>query len=89
MHSGVPLRPAVSGVVLSTADVIRSLDEYLNGNVSAAEVHEWAEGYDVNEDIEFEVQALTRVVFELTSPEINGALTMVRAARIKEDLLRL
>ncbi|UHQ19727.1 hypothetical protein LVB87_00725 [Lysobacter sp. KIS68-7] len=89
MHDGVPLRPAASGVVLSIADVIRSLDEYLDGNVSAAEVHEWAEGYDVNEDIEFEVEALTGVVFDLTSPEINGALTVARATRIKEDLLRL
>jgi hypothetical protein len=89
MHDGVPLRPAVHGVVLSVADVIRSLDEYLDGNVSATEMHDWAESYDANEDIEFEVEALTRIVFELTSPEINGALTEVRAARIKEDLLRL
>ena len=89
MHNGVPLQPAVSGVVLSVSDVIRSLDEYLDGNVSATEIHDWAESYDANDDIEFEVESLAHVVFELTSPEINGELTEVRAARIKEDLLRL
>jgi hypothetical protein len=88
MHGEVPLRPAASVVVLSIADVIRSLDEYLVGNVSAWELHDWAESYDANDDIEFEVEALKDVVFELTSPEINGALSMARAARIREGLLR-
>ena len=88
MHDGVPLRSAKTGVVLSVADVIRSLDEYLDGNVSAAQLHEWAEGYDANDNIEFEVEALKDVVFELTSPEINGALSVARAARIREGLLR-
>ena len=68
--------------------MLRSLDAFLDGNVSAAEVHEWAEGYDANDNIEFEVEALKDVVFELTSPEINGALSVARAARIREGLLR-
>ena len=74
--------------VLTRDMVVDILKAYIAGLVSGAEVANWAEFFDVNEDIELETdELLPDVLFELSSPEVNGGLNKERALELV-DILR-
>jgi len=79
-EEGIPL-------FLSRSDIARALTAFLAGEIDENEVADWAEFYDANEAVEFESDAaIPEVLFDLSSPEINGRLDKARA---REWLSRL
>ena len=73
-------RDAGKPISLSTSDIVRALNAFLAGEITKEEIAEWAEFYDANEDVEFEDnEAIPDVIFNMSSPEINGWLDDVRA----------
>ena len=57
------------------------------GSLTNQNVVEWADFFDVNEDVELESNVLLPdVLFELSSPEINGELDVDRAGKLVEIL---
>jgi hypothetical protein len=79
------LAAKVSGriYVLSSIDVAEVLQQFLVGLIRREDVAEWAEFFDVNEDVELESdEVLPSVLFELSSPEINGWPDQVRVKEL-------
>ncbi|GGA40373.1 hypothetical protein [Dyella nitratireducens] len=69
--------------VLNRSAVIEVLQAFIAEAVSSQNVAEWADFFDVNEDVELESDALLPdVLFELSSPEINGELDVDRARKL-------
>lgn len=69
--------------MLTHSMVIEVLEAFIAGSIGKQDVAEWAEFFDVNEDVELESDALLPdVLFELSSPEINGGLDVDRAREL-------
>lgn len=68
---------------LSRDAAIEILEAFIAGHVDEDGVSEWAELFDVNEDVILDSRdLLANIVFELSSPEINGCLEKDRAMEI-------
>jgi hypothetical protein len=73
--------------LLNHSAVIEVLQAFITGSVTSQNVAEWANFFDVNEDVELESDLLLPdVLFELSSPEINGELDVDRARKLVEIL---
>lgn len=70
--------------LLTRRHVVSLLEALQSGSIGFDEVAEWAEYFDVNEDVELECDDLADVIFELSSPEINGVPTAQRVREIIE-----
>lgn len=69
--------------VLNVSAVIEVLQAFIAGTLNSQNVAEWADFFDVNEDVELESDVLLPdVLFELSSPEINGELNVDRAREL-------
>ena len=69
--------------VLNRSAVIEVLQAFLAGSITSQNVVEWADFFDVNENVELESDVLLPdVLFELSSPEINGELDVDRAGKL-------
>jgi hypothetical protein len=68
---------------LLSSDVASILSAFLAGQISEEDVANWAEFFDGNDDVEFEPgKSIPDVLFELSSPEINGRLEVQRAQEL-------
>ena len=66
-------------------DAVRNvIRRYLAGDLSAADVEEWANLLEVREDVDFEPAAAS-AIFDLANPELEGALPVL-AAKILDSL---
>jgi hypothetical protein len=69
--------------VLNRSAVIEVLQAFIAGSVTGQNVAEWADFFDVNEDVELGSDLLLPdILFELSSPEINGELDVDRARKL-------
>lgn len=69
--------------VLNRSSVVEVLQAFVARSLTRQNVVDWAEFFDVNEDVELESDALLPdVLFELSSPEINGELDLDRARKL-------
>jgi hypothetical protein len=65
-------------VVLERTAVLRILQRYLDGELSADEVADWADLVECREDIgtpEGRGDVVSQVIFRLANPNINGEIT--------------
>jgi hypothetical protein len=65
-------------LVLTKADILRVIDRFLAGQISAAQLQEWAENLEVREDVAFEerdAELLDDIFFRIATPMINEPLT--------------
>ena len=65
---------------------MRIIDRFLAGNITAAQLQEWAENLEVREDVAFDeknAELLDDIFFRIATPMINEPLTLevVRAMR--------
>jgi hypothetical protein len=72
--------------VLTRLHVVGVLRGLRDGRISLDAATQWAEFFDVNEDVELEFEDISKVLFELSSPEING---IPSGERINELLSRM
>lgn len=76
-----------SPILLSIADIEMALSAFISREINEEEIARWAEFYDANDAVVFESnEIIPDVVFEISSPEINGWLDEARARKL---LLRL
>lgn len=69
--------------VLNCSAVVEVLQAFIEGILTSQNVAEWADFFDVNENVELESDVLLpNVLFELSSPEINGELDVDRARKL-------
>lgn len=77
------------GAFVTRQQLINLLVAFLHGQVSAMDLQKWAAEIELSEQIEYEptnAQLIADVIFELSSPEINGPLTFDRARNLSHLL---
>jgi hypothetical protein len=78
-------------LVLKKADFLRVVDRFLAGQISAAQLQEWAENLEEREDVAFdesEGELLDDIFFRIATPEINEPLTQEVVQRMRHELTR-
>ena len=76
-------------LILKKEDLLRIIDRFLTGEVTAAQLQEWAENLEVRDDVTFdeeEKESIDDVFFRLATPEINEPLTLQSVQKMKDEL---
>jgi hypothetical protein len=76
-------------VILEREDVLMLLRRYLAGELSSEQVTDWADLVECREDIGFpesQAEVLSRIIFRLANPSINGSVTRELAEQIQLEL---
>lgn len=82
-------QPAVA-VVVSLADIDRALRSYDEGDLSADQLHEWAELLEMSDHVAYDrdaEQAIADLLFRLATPEINEPITPSVVRRMRASLI--
>jgi hypothetical protein len=82
--NGVSAKKDEGVMTLTTSDVVAVLDRFLAGELTEAQVVEWADRHEYQEYVED--AAVASALFELATPEINGSLTHERVREIRSKL---
>jgi hypothetical protein len=75
---------------LRRAGVIRFIDRFLAGDLSAEQIVDIASMLEMNDRIlldEVDRSVVTEALFQLSSPEINGPVTESRAEEVRKKLI--
>ena len=73
--------------MLTRAEVARTLEAYIAGQISDDDLAGWAELSDINETVDLEDdELLPASLFELSSPEINNRASASRARELIKQL---
>jgi hypothetical protein len=73
-------------VTMTRADGISCLDLYLTGSITADDVNVWAEALEGRDDVAFDTELLSELLFELANPEITEPLSENLAQRWQRRL---
>jgi ribosomal protein L15 len=76
-------------LVLKKDHLLSVIDRFLRGEIRSAQLQQWAEAFEVREDVGFderEEEQIKDVFFRLATPEINEPLTHQTVRRMKDEL---
>jgi hypothetical protein len=76
-------------VTLKAEHVISILGRFISGDLTAANIHDWADRIELREDIAIEPSpgdSLINIMFELANPEITTNLTLDHADSLLKKL---
>ena len=73
-------------LVLKPRHVISALNRFLGGSISAAQLEDWANIFEVRDDVQFETKALQDFIFRLANPILNGAITTESIQKMKTEI---
>ena len=76
-------------LILKKEDLLRIIDRFLAGQISADQLQEWAENLEVREDVAFdeeESELIYSVFFRIATPEIHEPLTQESVRRMQAEL---
>jgi hypothetical protein len=76
-------------LILKKEDLLRIIDRFLAHEISAEQLHEWAENLEVREDVAFdekESDLIDSVFFRIAVPEIHEQLTQESVGRMRAEL---
>ena len=70
--------------IVEYKDILYVLQRYIAGELEANDIFEWASELEMREDIQFgqEDQRVFLIIFKLSTPELEGPLTLQRAEKI-------
>ncbi len=75
--------------LLTHTAAIEVISAFLSGSISKEELADWADFFDINEDVELESEEiLPNILFELANPEINSWPDYERAMQLLGLLTR-
>ena len=80
---------STTAAVVRLVDVDRALRLYEEGLLSGEQLQEWAELLEMNDYVEYEreaEEAVARLLFSLSSPEINEPITRAVVRRMRASL---
>ena len=74
-------------VATLTADNLRrALDGFLAGELDSSAVADWADFFEVRDDVDFDSTAVADAIFELANPALEGRLNAERARELLRAL---
>jgi hypothetical protein len=79
-------------LVLTKADFLRVIDRFLAGQLSAAQLQEWAENLEVRDDVVFDerdAELLDGIFFRIATPMINEPLTHEVVQKMRDEITRV
>ena len=77
-------------LILKKGDLLRVIDRFLSGGITAAQLQQWAENLECREDMAFdpaEEELLDDVFFRLATPFINEPLTRESVTKMRNELV--
>jgi hypothetical protein len=77
---------------IGAADIVSILDRFIDGELSAEQVTEWADLLEVRDDVGVDPHhenALRDIIFRLANPNLRDAITPAMASRIRIEILGL
>ncbi len=79
-------------LVLTKADLLRVIDRFLAGQLSAAQLQDWAENLEVRDDVAFDerdAELLDGIFFRIATPMINEPLTHEVVQKMRDEITRV
>jgi len=76
-------------LIITKEHLVRVIDRFLAGEISAEQLQEWAGNLEVREDVGFdenERALVDPIFFRIATPEINEQLTIDSVRRMKNEL---
>ncbi len=73
-------------LTINKLDFSNVLKRCIRGEVNFEDIVNWANAIECRDDLDFEVEEIQEIVFELANPEINGEITKERLQEIIDEL---
>jgi|SRR5690606_4315845 len=73
-------------VTISKQNLSNVLSKVLNDEISFEYLVKWANTIECRDDIDYETDHLQEIIFDLASPEINGAITRERLNQMVSEI---
>ena len=73
-------------LIITKTQFLEVLKKCLDQKITFHDLENWADSIECRDDLDFEDEALQELVFEFSSPEINGEITKERLQAIIKDL---
>ena len=76
-------------LTIKKEDLLRIVDRFLTGQLSALQLQEWAENLETREDVAFDekdAEIIDDIFFQIATPMINGPLTSDAIRKMREML---
>lgn len=67
---------------LDASDIVSILARFLQGDLTAEDVEQWADALETREDVECRDDQVKETLFELANPDLTEPLTRDRAIRL-------
>ena len=77
-------------VRVGSADIVAILDRFIDGELSADQVTDWADLLEVRDDVGMDPRhgkALREIIFRLANPNLRDAISLALAVSIRIELL--
>jgi hypothetical protein len=77
---------------IGAADIVAILDRFIDGELSAEQVTDWADLLEVRDDVGVDPHhenALREIIFRLANPNLRDAITPAMVSRIRIEILGL
>jgi hypothetical protein len=79
----------MNSCILTRKDIVEKIDQCISGLLTKEDLENWADHFELNENFEYESKyekIIADVLFHLSSPDINGDLTVERLLEEKKML---
>ena len=73
-------------LVISKQDFTNVLQRCIECEITFDDLTNWANAIECRDDLDFESEEMQEIVFELSSPEINGEITKERLQEMVNEL---
>lgn len=73
-------------LIVSKQDFTNIFKKCINNEISFETLVSWANAIECRDDLDFEVEEMQEIVFELANPEINGEIRKERLQEIINEL---
>ncbi len=73
-------------LVITRRQFLEILKKCLEQKITFQDLENWADSIECRDDLDFEDEELQEIVFEFSSPEINGEITKERLQEIIKNL---
>ena len=74
-------------LIIGKSDFSNVIKKCVDGKITFGELENWANAIECRDDLDFEVEEIQEIIFELASPEINGEITKQRLKEIIKELV--
>lgn len=73
-------------VIITKFQFTKILMMCIDDKISFDDLEKWTNAIECRDDIDFEDEVIKDIIFEFSSPEINGELTQARLQKVVNDL---